>query len=240
MKRTERRTGVRIALLAGSLFTLTGCFNRLDTGAIEQEIESEVESQSRRLSLAEVRCPRDVYKQSGAYFRCVGYLRPEGEFTINVVQQDSQGRIEWDIPSSQVILNVAKVEEKLQQEFAQAFSKRAALNCGDMYRLNQPGEQFECAVVGDVIVGQEQITDLLVRIDPEGNLNWYEVSEAIAPVTPVSNQAAGTTSVGASPTGAAANDATGAATTPAQSSSGKEKVAGTREVERPRVAGDDD
>ena len=240
MKRTERRTGVRIALLAGSLFTLTGCFNRLDTGAIEQEIESEVESQSRRLSLAEVRCPRDVYKQSGAYFRCVGYLRPEGEFTINVVQQDSQGRIEWDIPSSQVILNIAKVEETLQQEFAKAFSKRAALNCGDMYRLNQPGEQFECAVVGDVIVGQEQITDLLVRIAPEGNLNWYEVGEAIAPATTVSNPA-GTTSAGSPRAGAAANEAAGeATTTPAQSSSGREGIAGTREVERPRIAGDDD
>ena len=131
-------------------------------------------------------------------------------------------------------------EEKLQQEFAKAFSKRAALNCGDMYRLNQPGEQFECAVVGDVIVGQEQITDLLVRIDPEGNLNWHEVGEAIAPVTTVSNPA-GTTSASSPQAGAAANEAAGeTTTTPAPSASGREGIAGTREVERPRIAGDDD
>jgi len=153
----------RIALLAGGLLTLTGCFNRLNTEAVEQEIEAEIESQSRRLSLAEVRCPRDVYRQSGAYFRCVGYLRPEGEFTINVVQKDSQGSIEWDVPNSQVILNLAKIEDQLQQDFAQAFSKRASLNCGDLYRLNQPGEQFECEVVGGVTVGQLCWSELIQK-----------------------------------------------------------------------------
>ncbi|MEM6835214.1 MAG: hypothetical protein AAF609_00020 [Cyanobacteria bacterium P01_C01_bin.120] len=174
-------------LLAGTVLTLTSCFNRLNMTAVEREIESEIESQSRRLSLAEVRCPRDVHRQSGAYFRCVGYLRPEGEFTINVVQQDAQGSIQWDVPSSAVILNMAKVEEKLQQDFVKAFTKRASLNCGDLYRLNQPGEEFECEVIGGVTVEQDQITALVVKIDPEGNLTWYEVREAIAPATTVAN-----------------------------------------------------
>ena len=183
------RSTFRLALLAGGLFTLTSCFNRLDTTAVEQEIETEIESQSRRLSLAEVRCPKEVYKQSGAYFRCVGYLRPEGEFTINVVQQDAQGGITWDVPNSAVILNMAKVEDTLQQDFAQAFTKRATLDCGDLYRLNQPGEQFECEVVGGVTVGPDQVTALVVKVDPKGDLTWYERREAIAPATTVSNPA---------------------------------------------------
>lgn len=237
MQRIGMRAIFRVALLAGGLVTLTSCFNRLNTQAIEQEIEAEIESQSRRLSLSEVRCPRDVYRQSGAYFRCVGYVRPEGEFTINVVQKDSQGSIEWDIPNSQVILNLGKIEDKLQQEFAKAFSKRATLNCGDLYRLNQPGEQFECAVVGGVTVGQEQVTALVVKVDPEGNLNWYEVREAIAPVANVADapqeQTDETTTPSTSETAPTTNP-------PTQSSSPKPKIAGTREVERPRVPGDDD
>jgi hypothetical protein len=28
---------------------------------------------------------------------------------------------------------------------------------------------------------------LVVKVDPDGNLNWYEVREAIAPATNVSN-----------------------------------------------------
>lgn len=234
------RSFLRLTLLAGSLLTLTSCFNRLDTTAVEQEIESEIESQSRRLSLAEVRCPRDIYRQSGAYFRCVGYLRPEGEFTINVVQQDTQGAIAWDVPSSEVILNMAKVEDKLQQDFAKAFAKRAPLNCGDLYRLNQPGEQFECEVVGGVTVEQDQITALVVKVDPEGNLNWYEVREAIAPATTVSNPASenSTNNNGSTPSASSAAPATtGNTQTP---TAPKPKLAGTREVERPRIAGDDD
>lgn len=241
------RSLFRMALLAGGVLTLTSCFNRLNTTAIEQEIESEIESQSRRLSLAEVRCPRDIYRQAGAYFRCVGYLRPEGQFTINVVQQDAQGRIEWDVPNSQIILNVAKIEEKLQQEFAKAFSKRASLNCGDMYRLNQPGEEFVCEVVGGVTLDRDQVTGLLVKIDPEGNLNWYEMREAIAPAVNVSNPAAPSAAGGESGSPAAAPGSGTPAASPsgsngsaAQPQGERPRVAGTREVERPRVPGDDD
>ncbi|MGF1460171.1 MAG: hypothetical protein ACFBSG_14240 [Leptolyngbyaceae cyanobacterium] len=236
------RSFLRVGLLGGSLLTLTSCFNQLNTTAIEQEIESEIESQSRRLSLAEVRCPADIPRQSGAYFRCVGYLRPEGEFTINVVQLDSQGSIEWDVPNSEVILNIAKVEERLQREFAKAFSKRATLNCGDLYRLNQPGEEFECEVIGGVNTGQAQVTALLVKIDPEGNLNWYEVREAIAPAATVSNPAGESSNAaeGASDNATPTQSTTSGAATPQTTPSGRPKIAGTREVERPRIAGDDD
>lgn len=218
--------------------TLTGCFNRLDTTAVEQEIEAEIESQSHRLSLAEVRCPQNVPRQSGAYFRCVAYLRPEGEFEINVVQQDAQGSIEWDVPNSAVILNMAKVEEKLQQDFAQAFAQRATVNCGDLYRLNQPGAEFECEVVGGVAVEQGQVTALVVKVDPDGNLNWYELREAIAPVTPVSNSAG--SSRNAEPTSASPATTETAPQRNLQSQEGRAGIAGTRAVERPRVPGDDD
>ena len=238
MQQMGMRFIFRVTLLMGGLLTLTSCLNRLNTDVIEQEIEAEIESQSRRLSLVEVRCPRDVYRQSGAYFRCVGYLRPEGEFTINVVQQDSQGAIEWDVPNSQVILNMGKVEDTLQQDFARAFAKRASLNCGDLYRLNQPGEQFECEVIGGVTIGQEQVTALLVKIDPEGNLNWHEVRQAIAPVTNVSNPSDEGT--GSAPTQETTPGEASAASSQPQDTGPKERIAGTREVERPRVPGDDD
>lgn len=238
----------RIALLVGGLLTLTGCFNRLNTNAVEQEIEAEIESQSRRLSISEVRCPRDIYRQAGAYFRCVGYLRPEGQFTINVTQQDTQGNVEWDVPNSQVILNIAKVEEELEESFAEAFSKRASLNCGDLYRLNQPGEEFACEVIGGVTVEQVQVTALLVKVDPEGNLNWYEVREAIAPVANASTPAAASTTGATGATGttgatagqAATDSATSENTAQPAAGESTEKKAGTRQVERPRVAGDDD
>ncbi|NER84813.1 MAG: hypothetical protein F6K42_35915 [Leptolyngbya sp. SIO1D8] len=230
----DMRSVYRMPLVLGSLLALTGCFNRLDTGAIEHEIEIEIESQSRRLSLAEVRCPRDVYRQSGAYFRCVGQLRPEGQFTINVTQKDSQGTVEWDVPNSRVILNLAKIEAKLQEDFAKQFAKRAVLDCGELYRVNQPGEQFECQVVGGVNLDQEAVNTLMVRVDPEGNLNWYEVREAIAPVANANPPEGSAEDSGEGESGSEATAQTQETDPP------KERIAGTREVERPRVPGDDD
>ncbi len=240
------RFSLKACLIIAGFLGLTGCFNRLDTRAVEREIEAEIESQSRRISISEVRCPRDVYRQSGAYFRCVAYLRPEGEFTINVTQRDSQGNLDWDVPNSQVILNMGKVEEKLQAEFAKQFSKRALIDCGDLYRVNQPGQQFECRVVGGVNLGQDEVNALIVKIDPEGNLNWYEVRESTAPIA----------NAGATPGAAATPDGTGskgttpapAGTTPAPAAqqpaatpaAPTEKKAGTRQVERPVFRGDSD
>jgi hypothetical protein len=229
------RSVLRGFLLFGSLLSLTSCFNRLDTSAIEREIEAEIESQSRRISISEVRCPRNVYRQSGAYFRCVGYLRPEGEFTINVTQRDSQGNLDWDVPNSQVMLNMGKIEAKLQEEFAKQFSRRALIDCGALYRINQPGEQFECQVVGGVDLGSEDVAALIVRVDPEGNLNWYEVRTPAAVTVSSPSPANGSTGTTApspaeTPTGvgtppAAANSPTDEASPGASS----EKKAGTRQ-----------
>jgi len=234
MQRLTMRSVCRMALLMGSLVALTGCFNRLNTRAVEQEIEAEIESQSRRLSLAEVRCPRDVYRKQGAYFRCVAYLRPEGEFTINVVQEDNQGTLTWDIPNSSVILNMAKVEEKIQEEFVQQFSKRATVNCGELYRVNQPGEEFECEVVGGVVLGQAVVNNLVVKVDPEGNLNWYEEREAIAPAVNVSETGEAADGTAPTPTGESSTD--GQTSSPQQSDSPERGVAGSRKITPPKVA----
>ena len=227
----------RNALLLGGLLTLTGCFNRLNTSMIENEIEAEIESQSRRLSIDEVRCPTGLYRQAGAYFRCVGMLRPEGQFTINVTQQDSQGNVEWDVPNSQVILNMSTVESDLQEGFAQQFSRRASIDCGELYRINQPGEEFECRVVGRVNLGQEDITALIVRVDPEGNLNWYEIREATAPVA--SADASTDEPNGDSPQGATDSEEGETQEAPQASSEADgddEGVAGTRRIEPPIIA----
>ena len=227
----------RAALLLGGALMLTGCFNRLNTRAIESEIEVEIESQSRRLSIDEVRCPTGVYRQAGAYFRCVGMLRPEGQFTINVTQQDSQGNVTWDVPNSQVILNMATVEADLQEDFAKQFSRRASLDCGELYRINQPGEEFECQVVGRVNLGQEDITALIVKVDPEGNLNWYEVLEATAPIASA-DAASDEQTDDDTPAGSDSEEGETQEDAPTSSEAGDTGggVAGSREIKPPIIA----
>jgi hypothetical protein len=221
------RSGYRLGLGFIGLLTLVGCAHRLNTTAIEAEIKADIERQGRRINLTEVRCPTPVVRKAGAYFRCVGTLKPEGEFTINVTQIDDQGTVNWDIPNSQIILNLVKLENSIQEELAKSLAKRAIVDCGAVYRVNQPGEQFECQVVGGLDLGAERIETILVRVTPEGDLSWQEVREK--------NFALDAASTPTTDSNVPASPANPAATT-----APPERLAGTREVERPRIAGDDD
>ncbi len=192
---------VGLGLILLGTFGITACGSPLNMASIESEIKADIERQGRRLAMGEVRCPDDVTPQAGAYFRCVGELEPEGTFTINVTQEDAQGKVTWEVPNSRVMLNLAQVEDNIQEGLTKAFSKRPLVDCGsELYRVNQPGDRFECAIVGGVTAGNEAFDSVLVRVDPDGNLNWQE--RPMGNPTPV---AAGTPS-GATGQSGAGND----------------------------------
>jgi hypothetical protein len=229
-----RPAGLGLAL--GAL-GLTACGNRLDTGAVEAMIKADIERQGRRLSLQSVLCPRDVKRQAEAYFRCVGELSPEGTFTINVTQTDSQGNVTWDVPNSKVLLNLPRVEETLQEGLGEAFGQRALVDCGSAtYRVNQPGDRFQCQVVGGIKTGTSTIDSVLVRIAPDGNLSWQEMPST-------ATLAATATAVpGTAPTAAAAPPA--AAQPTAQPEPAVKTTTATgptgRVINRPYIPGDND
>lgn len=184
-----------VGLLGLGVLALAACSNRLNTTDIESNIKADIERQGRRLSLNAVRCPSDVSRQAEAYFRCVGELDPEGTFTINVTQMDNQGNITWEVPNSKALLNLPKVEDTIQQGLSQAFGKRAVIDCGTAtYRVNQPGDRFQCQVVGGIETGVNMIESVLVRIDPDGNLSWQELQSASAGASAVAVSRAQTTS----------------------------------------------
>ncbi len=161
------------------LVPLVACGNQMDTVAVEDRIKADIERQGRRLSLREVRCPAGVTRQAGAFFRCVGELEPEGTFTINVTQQDNQGTVTWEVPNSKVMLNLAKVEERLQQGLSEALGQPSLVDCGEaIYRANQPGDQFECRVVGGLTDGTDRIHAIWVKVDATGNLDWQELRDS--------------------------------------------------------------
>ncbi|PSR17661.1 hypothetical protein C8255_11405 [filamentous cyanobacterium CCP3] len=175
-----------LGLLGLGTLGLTACSNRLNTADIEANIQADIERQGRRLTLREVRCPSDVSRQAGAYFRCVGELASEGTFTINVTQQDDRGNITWEVPNSKVMLDLPTVEDTIQQGLSQAFGERALVDCGTAtYRVNQPGDRFQCQVVGGIETGSSTIDSVLVRIDPDGNLSWQELQSASTALVPV-------------------------------------------------------
>ncbi len=233
-----------LGLLALGAMGLTACGNRLDTASTEAMIKADIERQGRRLSLQAVRCPSDVTRQAEAYFRCVGELDPEGTFTINVTQQDSQGNVTWEVPNSKALLNLPKVEDTIQQGLSQAYGQRSLIDCGTAtYRVNVPGDRFQCQVVGGLETGPttiepNTIESVLVRIAPDGNLTWQEIQPAAvaarpaAPGAPTTSGAAGATAPPAAPQAAAA-DSPVVKTTTVTGPTG-------RVINRPYVRGDND
>lgn len=230
---SSKSMGWRLALGGlGCLALASGCSNRLDTSTVEATLKADIERQGRRLSLNAVRCPSDVTRQAGAYFRCVGELNPEGTFTINVTQQDTQGTITWEVPNSKALLNLPKVEDSIQQGLAKAFGKRALIDCGTAtYRVNLPGDRFQCQVVGGIEAEATSIQSVLVSIDPDGNLSWQELraTPALAALPAASSQP-GTPAAGqAAPGTTAAQVKTTTVTGPTG-----------RVVKQPYIPGDDD
>ncbi|MBD2107756.1 DUF4333 domain-containing protein [Nodosilinea sp. FACHB-13] len=214
---------------------LAACGNRLDTAEVESAIQADIERQGRRLSLKAVLCPKDVSRQAEAYFRCVGEVDGGGTFTINVIQQDNQGNVTWEIPNSKALLNLPKVEDSIQQELSQAYSQRAQIDCGSAtYRVNQPGDRFECQVVGGVTTDTSTITAVLVSIDPDSDLNWQE--QTAAPRASLQAIAAPGSS---SPTGTAAPQAKPSAAPTTMPKSTAVTGPTGRTVNRPYVRGDD-
>lgn len=226
-------------LVLGAL-GLASCSSHLNTTDVEATIKADIERQGRRLSLKSVLCPSDVTRQTGAYFRCVGELNPEGTFTINVTQQDAEGNVTWEVPNSKVMLNLPKVEESIQQGLAQALGKRALIDCGSAtYRVNQPGDRFQCQVVGGITTDATTIESVLVSIGPDGNLSWQELTAtgAVAALSPAANSSAVTAAPAGQP-----SPATSATSLPTAAPLKTTPVTGPtgRPINRPYVAGDDD
>ena len=201
---------VRLGALLGLIF-LSSCSRHLNMSRIEADIQDDIERQGRRLTLKDVICPNRVAKQAEAYFRCVGELPDGRQFTINVIQQDDQGTVSWDVPSSKVLINLASLEEKIQDGMRDAVGKSLAIDCRDTYRVNKQGDSFECDVIGAGIVAAGRVESVLVKVNGESNLEWQEVVIGVVSAPPT---AQGATSQGAAngtatPPAAAVPDAAG-------------------------------
>ena len=175
---------VRLGTLLG-LILLSSCSQYLNMSQLETDIQDDIERQGRRLSLKDVICPNRAIKQADVYFRCVGELPDGGQFTVNVIQQDDQGNVSWDVPSSKVLINLASLEEDIQENMREAVGKSLAIDCGDTYRLNQRGDSFECDVVGAGAVATGRVESVLVKVNNESNLEWQEVLIGAVPISAV-------------------------------------------------------
>ncbi|MEB3182736.1 MAG: DUF4333 domain-containing protein [Nostocaceae cyanobacterium] len=140
----------------------------LDNQKIEAEIKQDLEKQA-RVSLKSVSCPENIPLMANLAFECQGEISPEQKFPVTVKQKDDQGNIEWEVRNSPSLLNLTELASQFQDEMRTKTGKNAVINCGDKYRVNKPGDTFDC------MVSQGEAEKITVKIDSLGNINWQEV-----------------------------------------------------------------
>ncbi|MGJ3246579.1 MAG: DUF4333 domain-containing protein [Elainellaceae cyanobacterium] len=173
----SRRSG-GILILGLGMGLIAGCSSRLDTEAIATGIQDDLEQQS-RLSIQTIRCPRRIKPEAGGSFQCIGMLESSSQFLIRVKQQNDQGSVEWDIPNSKNLLNLAELERHFQTNIATETGIQPIIDCGETFRLNRPGDQFNCQVLNSVLIEQSQLEAIQVNIDSQGNVNWQQILQEV-------------------------------------------------------------
>jgi hypothetical protein len=172
-------------LLLGILVGLTACSNNLEVRPLETSIKTELEKQG-GIIVQTVVCPKDVPKAVGAFFQCKGRLLPRGEFVVTVQQEDEAGKLKWEVLNSNGLLNLPRLEKRLQKEVGTEIGAEPTIKCSSgtrQYRSTKPGDSFECKVTnGKLTSPQGQIDKLVVKVDAQGNVNWqqYRTIQAIA------------------------------------------------------------
>jgi hypothetical protein len=198
---TGKWRGVGTISLLVVLTALASCRRGLQTEAIEMAILQDLKTQG-EITVVSIHCPRNVQPTVGEAFNCLGNLESESTFLVQVTPQDEEGTVEWEIPNSKGLLNLAMLETYFQEEIASELGIEPMIDCGGTYRVNRPGDSFECAVV-EAIAPPEQadsaspadsadpasstsqtepadpvLVEVVVNVDQQGNVNWQQVRRA--------------------------------------------------------------
>ncbi|MBD2330001.1 DUF4333 domain-containing protein [Alkalinema sp. FACHB-956] len=106
------------AIAAIALISLTGCNQSSATHSIETLLKTEIEKQS-GISVKTITCPKNLQAQPDQEFECTGALNPEGGFFIQVRATAEKDKVNWEIPHSWRLLNLAKLESEVQAVLGQ-------------------------------------------------------------------------------------------------------------------------
>lgn len=177
---------------------LSACGKTLDSQKIEATIKTGIEKQG-NFALKSVSCPNQIRLGVGQAFECVGEIDSERRFLITATQQDDQGNIQWQVPNSKGLLNLAKLATYFQQTMQRQLGRQFTIDCGGIYRVNKPGDRFQCQVIKlpkQSAAGKaptQQVTEktpaitqkgdkfqpdfILVQIDAQGDISWQQVQQ---------------------------------------------------------------
>ncbi|WP_171974689.1 DUF4333 domain-containing protein [Leptolyngbya sp. 'hensonii'] len=152
-------------------FVLMAC-GTIEPNKIAEKIKEDLNKQG-GVTVKTVKCPEEVNPKSGESFDCRAEIDVTKSFPIRVKLKDNRGNVDWEVLNTKVILNLKGLESQFKEALKTQAGTDVDVKCGTTpYRLNKPGDSFECTMMKQ---GKPGV--ILVKLDPEGNVNWNEVIE---------------------------------------------------------------
>ena len=166
-----KESGKRFRLLAAAgtmVVLLAGCQQALNMENVRSAISDGVLEQV-GLAISEVECPESVAIEAGASFECTALPGEGGKLVVQDTQDDDQGNVTWEVVKSEGLLDLVALEEMIKTGLMEQAGVAASVECGDRYRVTEPGGTFEC--MAEDAEGN-QGTVMVTMEDNEGNVSW--------------------------------------------------------------------
>lgn len=155
-----------IVLLFAATAALTACsidFSKsLNVGDVERQVESDLVD--RRDVDVEVKCPEEVEAEAGGEFTCTATDTEGNELEVEVVQEDDEGNVDWDV----AMLNMPLIEDDLSERVSRSVKVPVEITCPRILVSPEAGSSFECEATDDE--GREGV--LVVTTEGEGDVAW--------------------------------------------------------------------
>ena len=102
------------ATAGGSSRTVASSARTVDTGEVEQQIESQLSGPT--VTVTSVSCPSDVPKQKGATFDCTAQIKGGGSATVVVTQVNGINKYSYAFKSGTLKVPGSTVEPVVEQD----------------------------------------------------------------------------------------------------------------------------
>lgn len=151
---------------------VAGCSRSLNLEGVRTAIEEGLEDQL-GFGIAAVTCPESRDAVAGDTFECTAAGEKGAKVTVKVTQEDDQGNVEWEVVSSEGLLDVTALLVQIRDGISEQAGVEVKVDCGtSTLREAVPNESFDCQAT-DPDGGVHTIA--VTMTDAQGNVNWRVV-----------------------------------------------------------------
>lgn len=153
----------RVIFVTAAAVLLAACSSSLNADDLNEEISAQLQSEFDVDVVVE--CPDDIEAEEGASFECTARDEEGNSLSLQVVQSDDQGNVDWTMD----VFNLPVIEEELEPEVSSSVDAEITIDCPRILVSSLEGSSLDCSVTDET--GGEGLLRI-TSVDDEGNVEW--------------------------------------------------------------------